>query len=198
MNLQKLLGKNYKWWYTVKYYFKLRTAYRVDNFFFAMGNIFTLLGTALIWFFASGGLLDADFRVKMSYFVFGTVYFGLVNLWPSFFGYSIKDGKHTVLLLRPNNFLVSVFFIYLGIASFQMMVLMLILLFMSPVWLVFISSNIIWSNLIWLVLMWFPSLLIHFFLELIVGMLAFFVTEINGIILNFDFLKSLLMGRLFH
>ena len=196
MNLQKILGQNYKWWYTVKYYFKLRTAYRVDNFFFALGNIFTLISTVLVWFYASGGVLNEDFKLKMSYFVFGTVYFGLVNLWPSFFGYNIRDGKHTTFLLRPNNFLVSVFFMYLGIALFQMLVLMLIFVALSPFWLSFVTSSIVWSNLIWLVLMIFPSVLIYFFLELIVGMSAFFVTEINGIILNFDFLKSLLMGRL--
>jgi ABC-2 type transport system permease protein len=156
----------------------------------------TLLGTVLIWFYASGAELNQDFRTKISYFILGTIYFGVVNMWPSFFGYNIRDGKHTILLLRPGNFIVSVFFIYLGVASFQMLVLMLLFLFSSPIWILFVSSTVVWQNIFWLILMWLPSILIHFFLEFLVAMLAFFVTEINGIILNFDFLKSLLMGRL--
>lgn len=196
--MQKVLGKNYKWWYVLTFQFKSRTTYQIDNALFALGQLLVLLGTILTWYVASKASIDSlDFRQNLTYFLIGTLYFNIINIWTSFYGYEIKKGRHSKELLYPQNIFVNLWAHSFGMAIYQNLVISLMFLLLSPFWLQLIVPPSSLFNLLILVLLLPISHSILFFIEVLVAFAAFFITEINGLTLNFGFLSQLLSGKLF-
>jgi len=196
--MEKLLGKNYKWWFVFVYRIKQRTVYQTNNSLFALGQLLVLTGTILTWFVATeADLSEASFQARLTYFIIGTFFFNLILSWPSFFGYDIKHGSHTKYLLYPQSPFKTIWATYFGIAIFQNFIVVLILTLSFPIWsnFVILSGNL-W-HLFFIVLMIPISHLILFFVELLIGLSAFWTTEIDGLVLNFGFLSKLLSGQLF-
>jgi len=195
--MEKLLGKWYKWWYMLKYHIYQRTTYQIDNSLFAIGQVLVLLGTVLTWFAASGANFDTEFKSRLTYFIVGTIFLNFINTWPSFYGYSIKNGKHTQDLLYPCSTLALIWAKSLGTSFYQNIVVIFIISLFSPIWMKLIEFQTSWLNIIFLLLLIPISHLILFFIELLVGFMAFFITEINGLSLNFGFVRQLLSGQMF-
>ena len=195
--LQKLLGRNYKWWYMLSYFFKARTTYRFDNLFFASGQLLIIIGTILTWSVASEkSIFDPSFSQNLTYFVVGGVFTSFVYQWPSFYGFMIKNGNITADLLRPQNFFSLVFCRYYGVAMFQNITLLFLILLISPIWIWNIQSSTVEQILLFIICI--PiAIVIQFFTEISIAFLAFFVTEINGITLNYGFIYNLFTGKLF-
>jgi ABC-2 type transport system permease protein len=195
--MEKLLGKNYKWWYTTMYFLRLRTTYRVDNFLFALGNVITLFGTILTWWVALDRQFSNEFSERVTYFVIGTLFFSIINTWPTFFGYDIKRGGHTSLLLKPSSLFGQVYARYTGLAIFQNSNMALIIILILPFLNSIIDFTFTLESLLLSVLLSMVSAIIYFFAQLMIGLCAFFITEINGLTLNWGFVASILMGKLF-
>ena len=94
--LQKLLGRNYKWWYLVTYSFK-QTNIRLSSFL--IGNFASVLDFAItiyLWLFID------PIAERITYFFVGFILQRLV--WSQYFGYfseSIISGKIANRLLIP-------------------------------------------------------------------------------------------------
>jgi ABC-2 type transport system permease protein len=86
---------------------------------------------------------------------------------------------------------------YAAIASFQNLNTIGIILLTSPLWFRYIERPESILNVILLVLLIPISASIMYFLDTIIGLMAFFITEINGLTLNYRFISSTLSGRLF-
>jgi ABC-2 type transport system permease protein len=120
----------------------------------------------------------------------------MIYQWPSFYGYMIQKGQATADFLRPQNLFMMLFCRYFGIAIYQNLMVLILILFSSPFWI----SNIQvanFSNTLFFIMCIPSAVIIQFFTELLVGMLAFFITEINGFTLNYGFLYSMFTGKMF-
>jgi len=107
--LEKLLGKNYKWWYFVKYSFE-----RHNGGAWSLGIAqFSLLSNSLIssyaWVFAGAG---SDI---FTYLLFGKVFRGLTESYNyGELSEQIYNGKITSDLIKPVDFFWSRFFKTIG------------------------------------------------------------------------------------
>ena len=194
--IQKLLGKNYKWWYLMKYNFVARTTYRVDQLFFVLGSVVTLVGTLIIWWIAGGKVFDANFQEKLTYFLVGELFYYTIFNFAGFFGVDIKRGAIAKDLLKPSNYMTYTFVCSIGTAGVQKIVNISVL----GSALIFFSSYLLHPgllNIILTILLVPISMAIFYFLEILVAFSAFWTTEINGIMLNYTFLSRLLSGKLF-
>ena len=101
--LQKLLGRNYKWWYLFVYAFKSNTAYRWSSFSWLVSRLLTLLATILIWYVSSiNGFELFDFKFIFTYYIVGTM-FSINNTLLYGLADDIKSGKISRVLLLPSN-----------------------------------------------------------------------------------------------
>jgi len=195
--MENILGPFYKWWFIITYYFKLRTTYRVDNFLFALGNVITLVGTVLTWFVASGAEFDVPFKNQLTYYIIGTFFYSFINMWPSYYGFIIKRGNHSSILLTPTGFFQYVYSQYLGMALFQNANVIFIILLTSPLWFTYIQPPSSLVSILLLIALIPVAAVIMFMLEMLVALAAFFITEVNGLTLNYGFASSIFSGRLF-
>ena len=194
--IQKLLGRQYKWWYLMKYNFVARTTYRVDQLFFVLGSVVTLVGTLIIWWIAGGKVFDANFQEKLTYFLVGELFYYVIFNFAGFFGVDIKRGTIAKDLLKPSSYMTYTFVSSIGTAGVQKIVNISIL---SSA-LIFFSNYLLHPGLLNIILTIFLapiSMAIFYFLEILVAFSAFWTTEINGIMLNYTFLSRLLSGKLF-
>jgi ABC-2 type transport system permease protein len=102
--LQQTLGKNYKWWYIVKYGFKTNTVYRGNSLMWLLSNFVMVIGTLTVWYinYANQGNFDNNFSNIFTYFVIGEAFI-FSNAIQYDIGENIQDGKLTTKLLRPCN-----------------------------------------------------------------------------------------------
>jgi|688.fasta_scaffold75788_3 ABC-type uncharacterized transport system permease subunit len=196
--LQKLLGRNYKWWYVLKYQFQSRSVSIFDNFLFVVGQILILFSSLAVWWLANNKIIDAGLQEKWTYFVVGELFFNFIFNFAEFEGFDILRGSTSIDLLKPQNYFVLKLFSSYGEALVQNIIKGFLLIFTLVV-LIF-TKNISTFNPVnfGLFLLLVPAgLLILYFIEMIVGFSAFFLRQINGVILNFSFLLGILMGRVF-
>ena len=100
MNLKALLGKNYKWWYLLKYSF-LQGNLKIKGFLInQLGFLLDLTLTMLVWQNITKG--------NVSYITYFFVGFMISHIgWSSFSGSLASDivtGKFNTYILRPTNF----------------------------------------------------------------------------------------------
>lgn len=195
--MEKLLGKQYKWWVFIKYRVKRRFAYRINNLFFSLGEFLTLVSTISIWILASNGF-SPSLNDKFTYFIFGTIFYLLIYHWPSYdVGPEIRDGRITNTLLLPQNTFTYYWFRSYFFALVQGSTVISLILLASPIW----YSWVTWpSNLLnWLLLLAFMpiAITIKFFTEMIVACFAFWSTEIDGLMINYTLFTNFFSGRLF-
>jgi ABC-type uncharacterized transport system permease subunit len=196
MTLQNILGRNYKWFYLFQYNFKIRLSSGWDSLLFVLGHLIILSGTILIWWLANGKVVDSNFENKLTYFLIGESLFCLIFNFASFEGFDILRGNHTKKLLLPSSYFKISFFKSYGESFLQSFSKLIFLILINFIFQKFIQTATI-NNFIVTVFFMPVSAGIFFLLELTVSFIAFWLTRINGIILNFGFLSSLLAGRLF-
>jgi ABC-2 type transport system permease protein len=190
MFLQKVLGNKYKWWYVLQYWSKVSLSYRVDWFFFASGHFITILTSVFL------AMQFYNQKEYITYFLVGNCFYSLFFHWPAFFGFDIFTGKISRDLITPTNFKLLMFFKYFGLAVLQNIMTIsfsIFLIYFYRDMIVFTND----SNRISVILMFLPiSLLNHFFVEFLIGCLAFYVTQINGLLSNYAHIRNLFSGRL--
>jgi len=196
--VQKLLGKNYKWWYFLKYKFNGRTTSVFDNSLFVVGQALILLTSILIWYLANNKVIDQGLQIKWTYFVIGELYLNLIFNFAEYEGFDFLRGGATSDLLKPQDFFTLKFFSTFGEAILQNLIksIVLVVILVSLIF----TNNISYFNLnhflICLMLLLISAFLLYFF-GITVAFSAFFLKQINGVVLNYGFVLNLLMGRLF-
>lgn len=134
--MEKLLGRNYKWWYLIVYHFKLQTNYRVDSTFFSLDGFLTQSLIIFIWYLnstARDSVLEANFI--LSYLWFGYFFKLLIPTWlDQEMSNLIFSGKIISRLMYPNKYFWYSFFEFIGkgmiASSFLLMIPSLFLLFL--------------------------------------------------------------------
>jgi ABC-2 type transport system permease protein len=182
--MQKLLGRQYKWWYIVLFYRNSQLTYNANSLFHSLSSIVSFLLLILTWYIGSNGNTNLDFRQILTYLVIGYMYSALTPMWISeMLGYKIQSGSLTSYLLKP----VSIFWLGFAemigrgvvVASILILIPYLILLpFLAPY--MNISTNILsYVNLSLLLILTFT---IKYSIDFIIGCTSFWATNNGGII----------------
>jgi ABC-type uncharacterized transport system permease subunit len=160
--MQKLLGRQYKWWYIVLFYRNSQLTYNANSLFHSLSSIVSFLLLILTWYIGSNGNTNLDFRQILTYLVIGSL---------------------TSYLLKP----VSIFWLGFAemigrgvvVASILILIPYLILLpFLAPY--MNISTNIVsYINLSLLLILTFT---IKYSIDFIIGCTSFWATNNGGII----------------
>ena len=190
--MQKLLGRNYKWWYLIRYQIKHNTAYRASTFIWMIGRFLILFSTVFIWWInINAGSTISDFKNIFTYYIFGSIIsYGNGVQWNIAGG--IKSGAITSRLLRPvstmKQIIISDFGWWLVPSIFEILILLIVVAF-GWQYVILPSSFLIFALYLLLgVLAYFITV----FFAYILGSLAFFIVDINGVLeiqtqLNFIF-----------
>jgi ABC-2 type transport system permease protein len=195
--LQKLLGRQYKWWYIIKQGFNSNTIYRYNSFTWLLSSVVLILGTLIIWYinYSQSGVLSPDFREIFTYFVIGEAFI-FASAIQFDIGESIQKGKFTNRLMMPTSYLKYYCFYQFGYQLFEnlsKLIIYLILALIMNQFLILPSLINFISFIIAIIIAYFLNLLFG----IIIGGMAFFLTAFHGTAALFDSLKLVLGGRLF-
>jgi ABC-2 type transport system permease protein len=195
MTLQNLLGRNYKWIFFVKFYLKTHIAYLGDTLVRSFGELFALTSTILVWFITTNGSHNFDTKEIITYLVVGFFYTAFTFTWyTEDLGMEIRNGYISASLLRPTSkFWVSICeYIGRGVLG-EFLTTLVPLLLILP----FVANLITWPSLPNLMFT-FAFLPISYFikhtLEMAFGCIAFWLTQIGGILRFKSQLEVILEG----
>ena len=105
--MQKLLGRNYKWWYLMVVSVKSDTTYFSQNIFYIFSAVVKNLLFILVWYIniLSGSTL-LTLQEVVHYFIVGALVSSLLygdnTTW--FLANQIQKGGLSSILLRPSSF----------------------------------------------------------------------------------------------
>lgn len=188
--MQKLLGRNYKWWYFVIYVFRLNFAYLTNEILTSLNKTLFLLSSLIIFTF-----IQQENTQIISYLILGNLFFATTdanNSW--FLGNNIKDGKLSRILILPQNIFHYLFFNGISNTFYMALTYSVSLI---PISILFSSSLSFSGNIVYLFLLWPIAVIIRLFLEILTGLTAFWTTEFYGAaFLNANFL-NFFSGSLF-
>jgi ABC-2 type transport system permease protein len=179
--LQKNLGKHYKWWYQYKTSFKSSTAYRWSNLSWLLGRVFVLGFTILLWKInIDAGSNLFTFNQIFTYYIIGSIFFldnGVhygVSEW-------IKNGKNSIRMLYPSNTLFMYFVGDIGWHAFSqgLEVLIYIIVAIFGLQFLLIPAGV---NIFYFAMLVIISYIMKVYFYYILGFMAFFITDIWGII----------------
>jgi ABC-2 type transport system permease protein len=158
----------------------------------------TLVITLITWWLANKKIIDYDLQQKWTYFVIGELFFSSIFTFAEMGAYDYIRGTHTKDLLRPQSFLVLKFFEGYGEASFQNLIKVILLLILLCTMLISNQISFFDVKFFLATILLLPiSLIILYLLGYIVACNGFFMTQINGITLNYGLLLSFLSGKFF-
>jgi len=188
--MQKLLGRNYKWWYFIIYNLKSSLAYRSTAIFLVVRDLIPLFISLTIY----GSFLESkDFLI---YFLLGNLFFKFITLFADVIwgiSSSIKYGSLSNNLLLPTAWLNYKFFSVIGGNFFTVF-----LNFTTFILLIFFYQLRLSLSLNFLLLL--PSLIIaviiYFCTDLIVASVTFWTPETEVLIEIKTMLLPLLSGAL--
>jgi ABC-2 type transport system permease protein len=198
--LQKLLGRNYKWWYISLLGFKSNTTYRYNSLAWLFSSVVMVFGTLIVWYinysqYNQVGVLDSSFKEIFTYLVVGEgcIFASMIQFD---IGENIQDGKFTTKLLIPTSYLKYYIVYQFGYQFFENI----------SKFIIYLSLGLILSQ--FLILPSFAAFLgfglaviiaysINILIGIIIGGTAFFLTAFFGSAGLFDSLKIILGGKLF-
>jgi len=185
--MEKFLRKQYKWWYLMNYGIKSNSAYIIPDILWYLSRIIIVL-SMLYLYFVTG-------QTNILTIVLVTNFFATTQGITSVYAIneSIFDGSITKLLIVPTNIFSSLFFVRLGVA-----IRGIIFNFLMFIIAMFFAGVDIqpFRLLIILIPYFFISILIKFFLDSIVGSLAFWMTSAHGAITLYLNTLSVLNGTI--
>jgi ABC-2 type transport system permease protein len=170
----------------------------MDNILFVLGQILILISSLLVWWLANNKIIDHSLQEKWTYFVIGEIFFNLIFNFAEFEGFDILRGQTTIDLLKPQPYLLLKIFDTYGESLLQNIIKSGILAFMLIIML--LTNNITyfnWINFFQAVCLLPIAWIILYLIEITVAFSAFFMRQMNGVILNFSFFSNLFMGRTF-
>jgi ABC-2 type transport system permease protein len=189
--MQRLLGRNYKWWYLFIYQIKHNTAYRSSTLIWMVGRLLILFTTIFIWWInINAGSSLTDFKSIFTYYIFGTIITIGNGIQWNIAG-SVKSGSISARLLRPSGIMQQIIISDFGwwfVPSVIEITLLLSIAFIGSQFVIFSSPLYVFLYLSMGVIGYFISV----FIAYILGSLAFFIVDVQGVLeiqnqLNFIF-----------
>ncbi len=189
--LQRTLGRNYKWFYALKYNLNLSLVYIIPSLFVIIRDFLPLLVSLIIY----GSFLDAkEFAV---YFVISNIFFKLCStVWDIAWDIrtDLLNGNMTTKLMRPSNIIGQYFVVTIGANTYSIIVNAVILMAIIPSLGVQIPINI--PLLFPSIMMFFVGFLIFFSVDVLLGSLAFWLKQFAPLIETRSVLFPFLAGAL--
>ena len=186
--IQKLLGRQYKWWYLLLFYFKSNNTSRLSSLGYLATSLINSFVLILIWSTSSRiGLSDI-----FTYIIIGSLFFIHFH-FSSDLLQDISNGKIVKFMLYPSNLLLIYIIRDLGWNLFITIInviLNLIIIMVLPN--LFIFSNMLnfVSFLLFLPIVF--TLLIQ--IEILMGCIAFFIPWSWGLLNFFSEVQGVLSG----
>ena len=194
--MQKLLGRNYKLYYSISQGFKSNMIYRYNSIAWLLSSIVLVFGTLTVWYINLNNNQNlTDFKYIFTYFVIGESF--ILNTSIQFnIGEDIEEGKFTNKLLLPTSFFQQYISRQFGHHLFENLAKMFLYLSIALILnQFFIISTFI--NLILFLILAGIAYFINIFIGMIVGASAFWLTTFFGCAAFFDNLKLVISGRYF-
>jgi ABC-2 type transport system permease protein len=189
--MQKLLGRNYKWWYSIVYNFKLAYSYKWNILLAIIRFFIPLIVTYIILSLSSAG------KGYNEYLLIGSIFYQFYAyiIGPSFdITNQVIKGELTKYLLRPSNYFLDLIMKIIGFNSLTLFFRVSIIVIFCLITGLKINFNL---NTLIAVLCIFFTLILGYLIEVIVGSLVFFQYEINKALLPFYYdLMPFLTGSL--
>ncbi len=194
--MQKLLGKNFKWWYVAVQGFKSNTTYRYNSIAWLLSSVVLVCGALVVWYINFQNNLNSDgFKEIFTYFVIGESFI-FSSAIQFDIGENIQDGKFTSRLLTPTSYIKRYIAFQFGYQLFENLSKMIIYLLIALVFYqYFILANIFNFGLF--VFAAIIAYVVNIFIGIIIGASALFLTAFFGSASFFDSLKLVLGGKLF-
>jgi ABC-2 type transport system permease protein len=175
--LQKLLGRNYKWWYILKYNFNTSLAYRTTAVFIILRDLTPI--------FISLGIYGS-FSEKsdyLSYLLIGNIFLKIV-LWFADIAWEISSniryGGISSKMLKPTRWLVYELFAVIGGNFYTFVINAGILLFLMAYNNISFELNL--SFWLALLMVTFIASMIYYIIDLLFGSVTFWTPETNTLI----------------
>jgi ABC-2 type transport system permease protein len=187
---QKLLGRNYKWFYLVKYLIKSNLIYFWSEVFVSINRTITLLGTIIIFLY-----LGKTNEPILNYLLLGSIFFAITDPVLSWFvSGNIKSGSLTKWLMYPMKHTTFLFFVAVANCLYMAVTYLVSLI---PVVLLF-HQNITLTGNFGLILLFVPiAFVTRFSLQILTGFTAFWFVEGTGSNHLMQNLENSLSGSMF-
>lgn len=168
--LQKLLGQNYKWWFLLKYEYKRSNGHFYSFIFVNIVRAIEFLTVIYVW------KINNSPAEVITYLCLGRVFERMISSpFGMVLGSSIDSGKITRDLVLPQNQLVYYFISDPGFNQMRQFFGGIITLILA---LAVFSQDIKLSfSFLWLVLFLPIAILIRFYANILIGLIAFWVRE---------------------
>ena len=196
--MQKLLGRNYKWWYFIIYNLKSQRAYFGDTIMWTLYGIFSILGSFFIWWLTTKSSGDFNTSEILTYLFIGNLISSLINNWAQLdLGWMNRGGSISNLLILPTSFIKYMYVKFIGrsmLGNYPIQLFAYLLL--SPLikdYFIFPSSV---ANVFSILLFVPVAYSINFFLNFSFGCLTFWITETDGANNFYGYFSTFLSGGL--
>jgi ABC-2 type transport system permease protein len=170
--MQKILGRQYKWWY-ISVYNIILTSTKLSSAGFALfGVLINFTAVSYIWF------INGASAATMTYLLIGRIYKTLTdNYWSDKIGLDIASGKISSDLLKPTEYLNYNFVASISTRLLRNIInisgIIAVVLLMN-----FLGVSLIWSTNVLSILLFIPiALFINFYIAFIIGCIAFFIQD---------------------
>ncbi len=192
--MQKLLGRQYKWWYIIIYNILLTSTKFSHALFALFGVLINFTAISYIWF------INAATPSTMTYLLIGRIYKTATdNYWSDKIGLDIASGKISSDLLKPADYSN-----YNFVASISTRLLRNIINVCGVTGVVlpmnYLGVILIWSsNFVYLILFLPIVIAINYYVAFVTGCIAFFMPDrrdFQSFSVGFNHLSTILIGMI--
>jgi ABC-type uncharacterized transport system permease subunit len=190
--LQNILGRHYKWWYILTYYFKLEGVYFFTNLFHFLGQSIGIFTAIFIW-----ATVDGSSAITTSLVIGLLFYTATGNTIYWIIGHGIEHGVVTKFLITPTSFMRIYFFISTG---FLGRVIMYNSIMFVPVLLILRERVVLVSDfryILPIIIFLMIGFFIRFLCAYLVGLSTFWTTQVYGQGNTYENIMPLLIGLVF-
>lgn len=188
--------KLYKYWYLFCYNYRSNTAYRWSSLSWLFGHLFMIAGTIYIWYISSvNGSTLFNFKEIFTYYIIG----GLISISNGVhynIGNRISSGKLSNLMISPSSAIMRCVVSDSGWHIFSNFINTILLIGIAIIGreYIFLPNEI--SALIFTFLAAMVGFVTQIYINLIFGMLAFWMTDAWGIFDLQGNITNILSGKL--
>ena len=183
MTLRSLLGKNYKWWYIVLFYYKTHITYLGDTLIRGIAEFFGLASSIFIWYITTNSNSSFNTNEIITYLLIGFIYTAFTSSWyAEDLGYEIKNGSLNKSMIIPTPKFIVDFLQYIGRGVFaEILTTFIPVIVLLPYIYQYIYIPT-FANLAWTILFIPISYSIKHIVEQIVGTMGFWLTNFGGLL----------------
>lgn len=191
-----------KYWLFFSNEFQRLLAYRVDIASYSFGHIFEIVAQVIIWtvIFQNISLVKGyTYQEMLTYVVVGWfILFATSNYgFEEKIAREIQEGRLSNIIVKPINYIKYIMSISIGRIIFAFFVVTCIEVILIFLLRDKIIINIQWEVISLLIIMMVVAFFIRLFFSILVGFLAFWLTEVDGTYYSLNIFSKFLSGAYF-